>query len=373
MISIRNLTKSFGGNNVFRDISVDIADGEVVAVIGPSGCGKSTFIRCINLLEKPDSGQVLIGGEDITRPDADLDKVRAKLGMVFQSFNLFSHLNVLENIILGPVHVLGMAREQAIREAMEYLELVGISHRAYHMPRQLSGGQKQRVAIARSLAMHPQAILFDEPTSALDPTMVDEVLTVIRKLVNSGMTCVIVTHEMGFAKNVATQVFYMDDHGIYEKGPAKQIFENPQREKTRIFIEKLKVHSRDYALDEIDVYEVLHDVGEYCYKYGMPKKEAEAIRLVCEEYLSNLARLAGTGGRDDGTAGARARARVTLTVRYNEKDSVRDLSFRDTLPGGRHLDDPRFDELGATLIRGYAAALDQTVGEDGNTLSIRMK
>lgn len=391
MISIRNLTKSFGSNNVFKDISVDIADKEVVAIIGPSGCGKSTFIRCMNLLERPDSGQVLVGGEDITKPDIDLDRVRAKLGMVFQQFNLFSHLNVLENIILGPINVLKMPREQAIREAMEYLELVGISHRAFHMPGQLSGGQKQRVAIARSLAMHPEAILFDEPTSALDPTMVDEVLTVIRKLVNSGMTCVIVTHEMSFAKNVATQVFYMDEHGIYEKGSAQQIFENPAREKTRIFIEKLKVFTGDYALDDMDVYEILHDVGEYCYKYGMPRKESDAIRLVCEEYLVNLAKLGaalGAAARESsaGTAARTAAPRVTLTVRYNEREDLREVVFSDNLPrpagtasagtesaGATHLEDPRFDELSARLIRGYAATLEQTRRDGRNVLSLRMK
>jgi polar amino acid transport system ATP-binding protein len=223
MISIRNLYKSYGDNLVLENISVDIEDDEVVAIIGPSGCGKSTFIRCINLLEQPDSGQIFIGGEEITKKGADIEAIRRRLGMVFQSFNLFSHKTVLENIILAPMNVLKMPQKQAVREAMEYLEMVGISNRADHMPDQLSGGQKQRVAIARCLAMHPEVILFDEPTSALDPTMVDEVLSVIRKLVKSGLSCIIVTHEMNFARNAATTVFYMDDRGIYEKRAPAQI------------------------------------------------------------------------------------------------------------------------------------------------------
>jgi polar amino acid transport system ATP-binding protein len=197
------------------------------------------------------------------------------------------------------------------------------------------------------------------------------------------MTCVIVTHEMSFAKNVATQVFYMDEHGIYEKGSAQQIFENPVREKTRIFIEKLKVFTGDYVLDDMDVYEILHDVGEYCYKYGMPRKESDTIRLVCEEYLVNLAKLgAAARGTSAGTsagaaAGAGAAPRVTLTVRYNEREDLREVVFSDSLPAGpdtaTHLDDERFDELSARLIRGYAATLEQTRREGRNVLSLRMK
>jgi polar amino acid transport system ATP-binding protein len=218
MISIRNLKKSFDNNLVFEKVNAEINQGDVIVIIGPSGCGKSTFIRCINLLEKPDSGQIIIDGTDITKDNSVIDKIRQKMGMVYQNFNLFSHKTILENVILAPMNVLKMPKKQAIAEAFEYLKMVGIANRADYMPEQLSGGQKQRAAIARCLAMHPEIILFDEPTSALDPTMVDEVLSVIRKLAKSGMTCVIVTHEMNFAKNIATTIFYMDDKGIYEKG-----------------------------------------------------------------------------------------------------------------------------------------------------------
>jgi polar amino acid transport system ATP-binding protein len=361
MISIRNLGKSYGKHQVLKDVSVDIGDREVVAIIGPSGCGKSTLIRCMNLLEKPDCGQILIGGQEITRAGVDIDAVRSKLGMVFQQFNLFSHLNVIENIIVAPMNVLKKKRPQALREAMEYLELVGIANRAFHMPSQLSGGQKQRVAIARCLAMHPEVILFDEPTSALDPTMVDEVLTVIRKLVNNGMSCVIVTHEMAFAKNVATQVWYLDEQGIYEKGSQKEIFENPRREKTRIFIEKLKIYTGEFLASEMDPYEVLRQVMEYCNKYGMTRQQRDTIRLICEEYLSNLIKMPG---RD---------ARVTVIVRYNEKDQTRELEFRDTYPEANHLEGEDFDEISARLIQGYAASLEYRYLDGVNAVRIQVK
>lgn len=361
MISIRNLSKSYGEHRVLKDIDLDIGDGEVVAIIGPSGCGKSTLIRCMNLLEKPDCGRIFIGGEEITLPGVDLDAVRGKLGMVFQQFNLFSHLNVLENIILAPVSVRKRPRQEAMREAMEYLDMVGIANRAFHMPSQLSGGQKQRVAIARCLAMKPGVILFDEPTSALDPTMVDEVLTVIRKLVNGGMSCVIVTHEMSFAKSVATQVVYMDEQGIYEKGTPRELFENPRREKTRIFIEKLKIYTSEFLAAEMDPYEVLRQIQEYCYKYGMSKRESDTIRLICEEYLTNLIKISA------------ADARVTVTVRYNEKEQIVELVFRDTSPEADHLADDKFDEISARLIRGYASSLDYRYQEGCNIVTVRVR
>lgn len=188
MISIRNLYKSYANNLILENVSIDIDDGDVIAIIGPSGCDKSTFIRCINLLEQPDSGQIYINSEEITKKGIDIDAIRRKVGMVFQSFNLFFHKTVLENVIFAPMQVLKLPLEQAVKEAMTYLDMVGIANRADHMPSQLSGGQKQRAAIARCLAMHPDVILFDEPTSALDPTMVDEVLPVINKLVRNGLS-----------------------------------------------------------------------------------------------------------------------------------------------------------------------------------------
>lgn len=202
LVEIKNLTKRFGDNLIWENVNESIEKGDVIVIVGNSGCGKTTFLRCINMLETPSSGQIFIDGDKITAVGADIDKIRSKMGMVYQNFNLFSHLTVLKNIIKAPMVVNKIPKEQAIKEGMEYLRMVGMQERADFMPDQLSGGQKQRVAIARCLAMKPEIILFDEPTSALDPTMVDEVLAVIRNLAKSGFTCVIVTHEMAFAKSV---------------------------------------------------------------------------------------------------------------------------------------------------------------------------
>lgn len=352
MISIRNLTKSYGKNVILENITTDIDDGEVVAVIGPSGCGKSTFIRCINLLEQPDSGQISIDGEEITKRGANIDRIRRKLGMVFQSFCLFSHKTVLENVILAPMNVLKLSREQAVHEAMEYLEMVGVANRADHMPSQLSGGQKQRVAIARCLAMHPKFILFDEPTSALDPTMVDEVLSVIRKLVRKGLGCIIVTHEMNFARNVASRVFYMDEKGIYESGTPSQIFDNPQKEKTKIFINKLKVFTSEYNAAEIDLYEILRQVSEYCLKYDMSKRETTVLNLICEEYVTYLMKHSSPARR------------IIISVRYNENDKSKTVIFKDNLPASNHLENEDFDEMSAQLIRGFSKSIKYSrIGE----------
>lgn len=204
MISIKNLKKSYGQTLILDGVNLEIPKGSTTVIIGGSGCGKSTLLRCINRLETPDSGQILIDGEDILGKGADVMRIRQKMGMVYQHFNLFSHLNVMENVILAPMKVRKLSKKQAIEEAEQFLELVGMENRRFQMPSQLSGGQKQRVAIARAIAMQPQILLFDEPTSALDPTMVEEVESVISRLSNSGLTSVIVTHEMRFARNVAS-------------------------------------------------------------------------------------------------------------------------------------------------------------------------
>ena len=233
MIRIEALSKCYGEHSVLENISVDIGKGEVISIIGPSGCGKSTFIRCLNLMEQPSGGQIRIDGEDIMAKGSDVSMLRRKMGMVFQSFNLFSHLMIIENVMLGPVELLKIDRQTAYDEGMKLLETVGLAGKAFAYPDELSGGQKQRAAIARALAMKPEILLMDEPTSALDPKMVSEVLAVIRKLAQEGMTMMIVTHEMNFARNISTRVFYMDEKGIYEDGTPQQIFENPQRPKTK--------------------------------------------------------------------------------------------------------------------------------------------
>ena len=236
MIEVKNLEKSFGKNHVLRGINETINEGEVVCIIGPSGSGKSTFLRCLNLLEQPTSGEVILDGEKINAPDRDIDKIREKLGMVFQNFNLFPHMSVLDNITMAPIKVKGQARGEAEAQARRLLDVVGLLDKAEAYPSSLSGGQKQRVAIARALAMKPEIMLFDEPTSALDPEMVGEVLAVMKQLAEDGMTMVIVTHEMGFAREVADRVLFIDGGVILEQGTPEEIFGNPQNERTQTFL-----------------------------------------------------------------------------------------------------------------------------------------
>ena len=239
MIKVRNLQKSFGDNHVLNGIDVDIRKGECVCVIGPSGSGKSTFLRCLNLLEKPEEGEIYINGQDIMDPKLNVDKYRENLGMVFQHFNLFPNMTVKQNITLAPVRLKKWTKEEADTKAIELLRRVGLERKADTYPNKLSGGQKQRVAIARALAMNPEVMLYDEPTSALDPEMVGEVLDVMKSLVKEGMTMVVVTHEMGFAKNVSDRVIFMDQGVIVEDESPRELFENPKHERTKNFLSKV--------------------------------------------------------------------------------------------------------------------------------------
>ncbi len=239
MIKVKDLKKSFKDQQVLKGINEHIKEGEVVVIIGPSGSGKSTFLRCINLLEIPDKGDILIDDEKINDRKVDVNRIRAKMGMVFQHFNLFPHLTVRKNITLAPVKTGRMTQEQADAKADELLKLVGLFDKAGSYPGQLSGGQKQRIAIARSLAMEPEIMLFDEPTSALDPEMVGEVLDVMKNLAKSGMTMVVVTHEMGFAREVGSRILFMDDGQIIEQGTPSEIFDNPKNERTKSFLSKV--------------------------------------------------------------------------------------------------------------------------------------
>ena len=241
IIKVNNLRKSFNNIEVLTGITEEIAEGEVVVVIGPSGSGKSTFLRCLNLLETPDAGEVIIDGEQINLPDVDVDRLRRKMGMVFQHFNLFPHLTVLENITLAPIKVKKMAPEEAKAKAMELLGKVGLTEKADEYPASLSGGQKQRIAIARALAMDPEILLFDEPTSALDPEMVGEVLDVMKTLAKNGMTMVVVTHEMGFAREVGTRLLFIDEGKVLEKGTPDEVLNHPKQERTISFLSKVLI------------------------------------------------------------------------------------------------------------------------------------
>lgn len=239
MINVSNLYKNFGKNEVLKDISETIEKGEVVVIIGPSGSGKSTILRCLNLLEEPTSGIINFEGEDITNKNVDINKIREKMGMVFQQFNLFPHKTVMENLTIGPTKIKKVSSEDAIKKGNELLEKVGLLDKKDAYPNSLSGGQKQRIAIARALAMEPDVMLFDEPTSALDPEMVGEVLNVMKSLAKDGMTMVVVTHEMGFAKEVGDRILFMDEGKIIEKGTPNEIFENPKNPRTQDFLSKV--------------------------------------------------------------------------------------------------------------------------------------
>ena len=242
VVSIRGLAKSFGDNDVLRGIDLDVARGEVVCIIGPSGSGKSTLLRCVNMLETPTGGSVTVLGTDLTDPDCDLDASRTRIGMVFQSFNLFPHMSVIDNICVAQRKVLKRGADESMRIARDLLARVGLSEKESAYPAQLSGGQQQRVAIARALAMNPDVMLFDEATSALDPELVGEVLNVMRSLAEEGMTMLVVTHEMGFAANVATRVVFMDGGVVVEQGPPAQVLGAPREERTQAFLAAVQKH-----------------------------------------------------------------------------------------------------------------------------------
>lgn len=239
MISVKNLQKNFEGTEVLKGVNVDINKGDVICVIGPSGSGKSTFLRCLNLLEQPTGGSIIFEGNDLTDKKVDLNKHRQKMGMVFQQFNLFPHMSVIENMTCAPIMLKGLSKQEAEDKALELLDRVGLKDRADSYPNQLSGGQKQRVAIVRALCMEPDVMLFDEPTSALDPEMVGEVLDVMKELAHEGMTMVVVTHEMGFAKEVGSRVIFMDEGKIIEEGTPEDIFQNPQSDRLKSFLMKV--------------------------------------------------------------------------------------------------------------------------------------
>ncbi len=288
LIEIKHLAKSFGGIPVLKDVCAVIEKGEIISIIGPSGTGKSTFLRCLNLLEYPDSGEIIVENRNVLASNTDIPKLRMKMGMVFQQFNLFPHLTTVENITLAPRRLLKKSAAEAKEQAMTLLETVGLSGKANSLPQELSGGQQQRVAIARTLAMNPEIILFDEPTSALDPTMVNEVLSVIRNLAKTGITMLIVTHEMRFARDLSTRVFYMDEGIVYEEGPAKELFDHPSRPKTRAFLRRIDMLNFVLNREEFDLYHFRGQVETFAEKQLMEAKPRKMLHLVLEELIENI-------------------------------------------------------------------------------------
>ena len=316
MIRIEHLKKEYPNTTPLKDVNVVINDGDVISIIGPSGTGKSTLLRCINMLEKPTGGHIWVDDDEITAPKCDINRVRRKMGMVFQSFNLFGHLTVVENIMLAPMDLLRKSKQAAYDEAMRLLRMVGLAEKALNYPDELSGGQKQRIAIARALAMDPEVILFDEPTSALDPTMVGEVQAVIRELASTGKTLLIVTHEMNFARAICNRVFYMDEGGIYEDGSPEQVFDAPQRENTRRFVRRLKVLELAIESRDFDFLGMAQEIQQYCVKNQIPAKLANRIQLAFEELTQLLLSALDVARIQVVIEYAKAEEHATLTARY---------------------------------------------------------
>ena len=352
LISIRNLEKRFGENVILHDVNAEIEQGEVISIIGPSGTGKSTLLRAINFLDPPTGGEVFFEGEKVTR--ANMDGVRRKMGMVFQSFGLFSHLNAMENLTAGPTRLLKTPKQDAEEKAAGLLKMVGLTERAYHYPRQLSGGQKQRVAIARCLAMNPEVILFDEPTSALDPTMVSEVMAVMRNLAKSGMTMLVVTHEMDFARDVSNRVFYMDEGGIYEDGAPAEIFGNPRKPKTKDFVYNIRSFVYEVKSRDFDFVEMLSGVENFCFSHAIEKKTANKLQLLAEELLINIV---------TPKYGA-----CLLNLNFSEKLGTYELTVSFE---GEETDvlETAEDELSAMMVRGNAKEIRREYTDGKNILT----
>ena len=360
MIKVEHLSKRYGDVAVLTDITTEIRKGEVVSIIGPSGAGKSTFLRCLNLLEVPSGGSIRIQGVDILDRGTDIARVRQQMNMVFQSFNLFAHLSVLENLTLAPIKLRHLDETTARAKAVDLLRLVGLAEKAAYYPDELSGGQQQRVAIARCLAMDPEIILFDEPTSALDPSMVSEVLSVIRRLARDGMTMAIVTHEMDFARDVSNRVFYMDDGTIYEEGTPEQIFGNPQKPKTRAFVNRIR--SCVFAIDspDHDAYAMNAEIEAFCDKHILPRAARYDLLLAVEEL------------REIHKATLRA-APLELTVAYSEKAQALDVICTRRGEWGNPLESEALpDDLSLKIVRGLAESIDYRVADGESRLVVRI-
>jgi len=347
MIKVRHLKKVFiapSGEKltVLSDINCDIHKGEVISVIGPSGTGKSTFLRCLNRLEEPTSGMIEVDGTDILNRKTDISMVRRRMGMVFQNFNLFEHLTILDNVTMCPMSLLGKSREEAESQGMALLEKVGLHDKAGCLPCELSGGQKQRAAIARCLAMEPEIILFDEPTSALDPTMVSEVLAVIRHLASQGMTMCIVSHEMQFVRDVSTRILFLNDGVVYEEGTPDQIFDNPQKPVTKAFVNRIRTFEATLPDSHFDLYGLMGNIRTFCSKYGVGLRSMEKMEHVTEEMLCHIIPFDGP---------------LKLTVDYSEKTSRISMTFVRENAGDGILDAVPDDSLSLMMVKGMSESL----------------
>ena len=355
MISIQHLRKEYGEAVPLKDVNATIEKGEVISIIGPSGTGKSTFLRCLNRLEEPTSGTILIDGVDTGSKDCQMHVLRRKMGMVFQNFNLYHHMNVIENIMYAPMKVLKISREEAYERGMKLLRTVGLAGKELRYPDMLSGGQKQRVAIARTLAMEPEIILFDEPTSALDPTMVAEVRAVIKKLAQEGMTMLIVTHEMKLAKTVSTRVFYMDQGVIYEDGTPDQIFNHPQKERTRRFIDGLDWIRKSFLRDELDYLGFISEIHAFAFKKMFTPELLYRIEAAIEEiYLQTILPVI-----DEKT-------KMDFSLEYSEKRGTCEIQFSWKAAAVNPL--LNMDEISRKLAEHAAREIEYEYTDDGCNL-----
>jgi len=361
MIELKHLEKKYERATPLVDVNTIINDGDVISIIGPSGSGKSTLLRCINLLEKPTAGQILLDGVDITAPKYDVTQARRRMGMVFQSFNLFGHLTVIENLMLAPMDILKKSKQEAYETGIALLKRVGLQGRELQYPDQLSGGQMQRVAIARTLAMDPDVILLDEPTSALDPAMVKEVQTVIQDLTQTGKTILIVTHEMQFARAICNRVLYLDQGGIYEDGPPEQIFDAPKRSRTRQFISHLKVLELTVDSPDYDFAAAGEEIDRYCQSNMITSRMKYRIRLAFEELVQQLLR------------GVLHKQPLYFTLDYAEAEHTATVTVRY---GGDKFDPAESDNtLSYKVLKASVDVLSyeyESDTETGNTVLVRI-
>ena len=343
IISVKNLEKHFGNNVILRGINAEIEKGEVVSIIGPSGTGKSTFLRAINFLDPPTSGEVFFDGVKLAQEN--VDAARRRMGMVFQNFGLFSHLDVMGNLTLGPVRLLKKSKQEAEQTAFQLLDTVGLAERTRFFPHQLSDGQKQRVAIARCLAMSPEVILFDEPTNKLDPAMASEVVSVMRDLAKSGMTMLVVTHEMDFAYEMSNRVFYMDEGLIYEEGSPSEIFKQPQKAKTQAFVYNIHSFSYEIKSRRFDYVEMLSGVENFCFRHAIDKETANKLRLLAEELILNIV--------------APQYGRCSLNLSFSETLGHYELSvaYCGEEKADKNAVEETDDDLSATMVKNSAKTL----------------
>ncbi len=365
LIEVKGLSKSFGTLEVLKNVDLTVEKGERIAIIGGSGCGKSVFLRSLELLETPDSGQIFIDGQEITATKANVDFIRRSMGMVYQKFHLFSHMDVMDNLCLAPVRLLGMSRTEAEEKAMDLLRQVGLASRAHAFPAVLSGGQQQRIAICRSLMMEPKVLLFDEPTSALDPTMVGEVLAVIRMLAKRSLTMLIVTHEMNFAREVADRVLFFADKGIYEQGKPEDIFDNPQKPLTLSFINKIKHFSYEIKGRDFDLMEFQGGIQTFGEKYGLKHSHIMRLQLCCEEMVVDML---------ENCYKVQEAVSMNVTITYAESTKESNIVL---LCGGKEYNpftqtDDEETHLGITILMRVASSYEHTFVEGKNKISVRL-